>query len=89
MNQIYPVAEEEIITHKEMEAPYAAEYDNSYQRGTFICKHSDEPFFSTKNNFNAVCGWPSFDKIFPKAITSLADTDGTKTEIQCDRISSI
>jgi peptide methionine sulfoxide reductase MsrB len=65
-----------------MEAPYAPEYDNSYQRGTFICKHSDEPFFS-KNNFNAVCGWPSFDRIFPKVITSLADTDGTRTEIQC------
>ena len=39
--------------------------------------------FFSKNNFNEVCGWPSFDRSFPKAIMRLADTGGIRIEIQC------
>ena len=41
------------------------------------------PLFSSKNKFDAGCGWPAFDDSFLNAITRVPDPDGIRTEIEC------
>jgi len=75
--------ERKVIEDKETETPFTGEYDNFYEKGTFICKRCNAPLFSSKAKFDAGCGWPSFDEDFPNAIKRLSDSDGQRTEIEC------
>lgn len=83
MNYNYLTPEQErVIVYKATEAPFTGEYDNFYE-GTFVCRRCNAPLFSSKNKFNAGCGWPSFDGSFPKALKRVPDPDGIRIEIQC------
>jgi peptide-methionine (R)-S-oxide reductase len=75
--------EEKVIINKATEAPFTGEYDNFYEDGTFICRRCNAPLFSSKNKFDAGCGWPSFDESFPNAIKRVPDPDGVRIEIEC------
>ena len=75
--------EEKVIMNKATEPPFAGEYDNFYQNGTFICRRCNAPLFSSKSKFDAGCGWPSFDESYPNAIKRVPDPDGVRTEIEC------
>ncbi|NLY04021.1 MAG: peptide-methionine (S)-S-oxide reductase MsrA [Campylobacter sp.] len=50
------------------EAPYSSEYDNFYEDGIYIDIVSGEPLFSSRDKYNAGCGWPSFTKPIGKVI---------------------
>lgn len=73
--------EKRIIENKGTEMPFAGEYDNFYNDGTFICRRCNSPLFSSKAKFDAHCGWPAFDENFPNAVKRLPD--GMRTEIEC------
>ncbi len=75
--------EEKVIMHKATEAPFTGEYDNFNKDGTFICRRCNAPLFSSKNKFNAGCGWPSFDNSVSNAIKHVPDPDGIRIEIEC------
>jgi peptide-methionine (R)-S-oxide reductase len=75
--------EEKVIMNKATEPPFAGEYDNFYQDGTFICRRCNAPLFSSKSKFDAGCGWPSFDESYLNAIKRVPDPDGVRTEIEC------
>ncbi|KKR10989.1 MAG: Peptide-methionine (R)-S-oxide reductase [Candidatus Woesebacteria bacterium GW2011_GWA1_39_21] len=75
--------EKKIIEDGGTEAPFGGVYDNFYEEGTFICRRCNSPLFSSKNKFDAGCGWPAFDENLPKAVKRIPDADGTRTEIQC------
>ena len=75
--------EEKVIMNKATEPPFAGEYDDFYQDGTFICRRCNAPLFSSKSKFDAGCGWPSFDESYPNAIKRVPDPDGVRTEIEC------
>ena len=77
--------EKDIIENKGTEAPFTGEYDDFYQDGTFICRRCNAPLFSSKNKFDAHCGWPSFDDNYPNALKRTPDPDSQRTEIQCSR----
>jgi peptide-methionine (R)-S-oxide reductase len=81
-NKLTP-EEERVIVNKATEVPFTGKYDNFYEEGTFICRRCDAPLFSSKNKFDAGCGWPSFDENFPNAVERAPDPDGIRTEIQC------
>ncbi len=81
-NKLSP-EETNVIEDKETEKPYSGEYDTFYQDGTFICRKCNNPLFSSKDKFDAECGWPSFDDNFPNAIIGVPDPDGIRVEIQC------
>jgi peptide-methionine (R)-S-oxide reductase len=81
-NQLTP-EEKRVIEEKGTEPPFTGEYDNFYEEGTFICRRCNTPLFSSKNKFNAGCGWPAFDENFPDAVKQVPDSDGKRTEIQC------
>lgn len=42
------------------EAPFSGKYNDHWLTGSYYCICCDLPLFSSKNKFNAGCGWPSF-----------------------------
>ena len=44
------------------EQPYRNEYDNHYEEGIYVDIISGKPLFSSKDKYDAGCGWPSFTK---------------------------
>lgn len=57
------------------EPPYQGEYDNHYDEGIYVDVVSGEPLFSSKDKYDAGCGWPSFSKPFEKEeVTEHVDT---------------
>lgn len=44
------------------EPPYQNEYDQHFEEGLYVDIVSGKPLFSSKDKFDAGCGWPSFSK---------------------------
>ena len=44
------------------EAPFRNEYDSHYDHGIYVDIVSGKPLFSSKDKYDAGCGWPSFTK---------------------------
>ena len=81
-NKLTPV-EKKVIEEKATEPPFTGEYDDFFEDGTFICRRCNAPLFSSKNKFEAGCGWPAFDDSFRNAIIRIPDPDGIRSEIEC------
>lgn len=75
--------EKNIIENKATEPPFSGEYDDFYIPGTFICRKCNAPLFTSKEKFDAQCGWPAFDDSFPNAVKGTPDSDGSRVEITC------
>lgn len=58
------------------EMPYSSEYDDFYEDGIYVDIVSGEALFSSKDKFNAGCGWPSFTR--PIEGTELTEKDDFK-----------
>lgn len=52
----------EVTRHNATEPPFENEYWNNTQEGIYVDIISGEPLFSSKDKFDAGCGWPSFTK---------------------------
>ena len=81
-NKLTP-EEERVIINKGTEAPFSGEYDKHFAPGFYVCKRCDAKLFSSKDKFDAHCGWPSFDDEIKGSIKRVPDSDGIRTEIQC------
>src|SRR5690554_521288 len=44
------------------EPPFQGEYDQHFEEGIYVDIVSGKPLFSSKDKFDAGCGWPSFAK---------------------------
>jgi peptide-methionine (R)-S-oxide reductase len=44
------------------EQPFRNEYDSHYEEGIYVDIVSGKPLFSSKDKYDAGCGWPSFTK---------------------------
>ncbi|MFC6295940.1 peptide-methionine (R)-S-oxide reductase MsrB [Lactiplantibacillus daoliensis] len=44
------------------ERPFSGQYDDFYQEGLYVDVVSGEPLFSSRDKYDAGCGWPSFTK---------------------------
>lgn len=48
------------------EKPFTGEYDDFYEEGIYVDLVSGEVLFSSKDKYDAGCGWPSFSKSIQK-----------------------
>ncbi len=52
----------EVTQHSATEPPFHNEYWNTFEEGIYVDIVSGKPLFSSKDKFDAGCGWPSFTK---------------------------
>ncbi|MFS0781526.1 peptide-methionine (R)-S-oxide reductase MsrB [Bacillus sp. 1P06AnD] len=52
----------EVTQNNGTEPPFRNEYYNNKQDGIYVDIVSGEPLFSSKDQYDAGCGWPSFTK---------------------------
>ena len=77
--------EYKILREKGTEYPFTGLYNNHFDKGTYVCKGCDALLYDSKNKFDSACGWPSYDKAIPGAITYIKDNSHgmIRTEIVC------
>lgn len=51
-----------VTQENETERPFSSEYDDFDQPGIYVDVVTGEPLFSSKDKYDAGCGWPSFTK---------------------------
>ena len=86
MNKKYTKPDKEILKEKltplqyqvtqnnATERPFTSEYNDNYEEGIYVDIVSGEPLFSSKDKFDAGCGWPSFSKPIDDNIVKKRDT---------------
>ena len=42
------------------ESPFSSRYENNFSEGIYVDVVTGEPLFSSKDKYDAGCGWPSF-----------------------------
>lgn len=52
----------EVTQNSVTEKPYSSEYDKHDDEGIYVDIVSGEPLFSSRDKYDAGCGWPSFSK---------------------------
>ncbi len=60
--------EERVIVNRGTEFPFTGEYDNFFERGTYICRRCNAKLYKSERKFNAHCGWPAFDEAIRGAV---------------------
>jgi peptide methionine sulfoxide reductase msrA/msrB len=75
--------EARVILHKGTERAFTGEYWNNKRQGIYLCKQCDSEIFSTQDQFESHCGWPSFDDELNQAVEQVLDADGHRIEIVC------
>lgn len=81
----------EVTQNEATERPFSGEYDEFYEEGIYVDVVSGEPLFSSKDKFNAGCGWPSFSR--PIQNTTLTEKEDHKlnrvrTEVRSQKADS-
>lgn len=81
----------EVTQNEATERPFSGEYDEFYEEGIYVDVVSGEPLFSSKDKFDAGCGWPSFSR--PIQNTTLTEKEDHKlnrvrTEVRSQKADS-
>lgn len=50
------------------ERPFSSPHNNNFKDGIYVDIITGEPLFSSRDKFNAGCGWPSFAKPIEKEV---------------------
>ena len=81
----------EVTQNEATERPFSGEYDEFFEEGIYVDVVSGEPLFSSKDKFDAGCGWPSFSRPIQK--TTLTEKEDHKlnrvrTEVRSQKADS-
>lgn len=79
--------EEHIIVAKGTEPPFTGEYDDFFAEGVYLCRRCNNPLYNSNSKFHSGCGWPSFDQEVSGSVKRIADPDGKRIEILCNKCS--
>ncbi len=50
------------------EPPHSSEWDSNFDRGIYVDVATGEPLFSSRDKFDAGCGWPSFTRPLDQSV---------------------
>lgn len=67
------------------EPPHRNEYDQQFNEGIYVDVVSGKPLFSSKDKYDAGCGWPSFTKpiVGPEVTEHVDESHGMRrTEVR-------
>ena len=81
----------EVTQNEATERPFSGEYDEFFEEGIYVDVVNGEPLFSSKDKFDAGCGWPSFSR--PIQNTTLTEKEDHKlnrvrTEVRSQKADS-
>jgi len=74
-----------VVKHRGTEYPFTGAYNDSDEKGTYLCRLCGLALFRGEHKFHSGCGWPSFDEEITNAVLRKNDPDGKRTEIVCAR----
>lgn len=79
-----------ILREAGTERPGTSEFNNFYEKGTYVCAACETPLYKSDRKFDAHCGWPSFDKAIEKNIELDVDykVGYARTELKCNNCGS-
>lgn len=63
----------EVTQNDATERPYSHEYDANFEKGIYVDITTGEPLFSSRDKFDAGCGWPSFTKPISQPTVKMFD----------------
>lgn len=59
--------QKKVTLESDTEVPYKNEYTDNEEDGIYVDLYTGEPLFSSKDKYDAGCGWPSFTKPIDKS----------------------
>jgi len=77
-----------ILFENGTEPPFANEYDDFWEKGTYVCYACQLPLFTSDTKFHSGTGWPSFwQPISPDAVEEHMDSSFgmVRTAVVCAR----
>lgn len=63
----------EVTQNSKTEMPFSSKYDNFFEDGIYVDIVTGEPLFSSKDKYDAGCGWPSFTKTIDDTVNYFKD----------------
>ncbi|HLN94042.1 MAG TPA: peptide-methionine (R)-S-oxide reductase MsrB [Flavobacterium sp.] len=77
----------DVLRLKGTERPFTGEYNEHFEKGTYVCAACGNPLFISDSKFKSECGWPSFDKAIKGSVVFLEDNSFgmNRTEVECAR----
>lgn len=75
----------DVLRNKDTEGPYTGEYDDFFEKGTYVCAACGNPLFTSNTKFDSHCGWPSFDQAIKGSVIYEEDNSlgMSRTEVMC------
>ncbi len=58
----------DVTQNKATEMPFSHEYDSNFELGIYVDIVTGEPLFSSKDKYDAGCGWPSFTRPIAESV---------------------
>ena len=80
----------QVLRQAGTERPFTGEYNGVWDEGMYRCGACGNPLFDSSTKFEHNCGWPSFGKALPGAVTYIEDRSHgmVRTEVRCARCES-
>ncbi len=74
-----------VLFDKATEAPFSGKLLHVTDDGMFVCANCGTQLFASSAKYDSGCGWPSFDRALPEAVTCHDDTSHgmVRTEVTC------
>lgn len=74
-----------VLRQKGTERPHTGEYDEHFEKGTYVCAACGNALFTSNAKFHSECGWPSFDQAIKGSVIYEHDNSygWDRTEVMC------
>ena len=74
-----------VLRRAATEPPFSGDLLDEHRPGTYASRACGQVLFDADTKFDAHCGWPSFHRARPAAVTLIEDTSHgmVRTEVRC------